>query len=550
MQTAREDHENAQQSHSSAELQLRNDKSPNTWLPWLLAIISGGLQVVIFPIPNWTFLCWISLAPLLVAILAAARASADKPYVALRRGFLLGWISGIIFYAGSCYWVYHVMAYYGGLATPVAIGVLILFCLYVGIVHGLFGALLAYVASRPAWGHRGLVLAAPFFWVAAELFRARVIGFPWDLLGTVLVDNIPLSRIAGVTGVYGLSFEIMLMNAALVAILYGRRERRVLMLAAAILVIGIVETGSFMEPPKAIPTGTARLVQQNIPLDQQWTPQTYEQTLADLTRISIPQPGEGMPGEPLPDLIIWPESPAPFFTNDVRFGQALSTIAGDAHAYVLAGTLAVLRDGDTSQIYNSAELVAPNGDWLARYDKIHLVPFGEYVPFKDMFSFAKKLTKEVGDFVPGTQRLVLPVHSYKLGTFVCYESIFPDEIREFTRNGAGLLVNISNDGWFGETGAPGQHLRMARMRAIENNRWVLRSTNTGITATIDPYGRIVQQARRNVRVALDMPYGVITDTTFYTRHGDWFAWFCVTTCAIITALALFPRPPFRTGKTT
>src|SRR5437879_5822268 len=280
MQTAREDHENAQQSHSSAELQLRNDKFPKT-LPWLLAIISGGLQVVIFPIPNWTFLCWISLAPLLVAILAAARASADKPYVALRRGFLLGWISGIIFYAGSCYWVYHVMAYYGGLATPVAIGVLILFCLYVGIVHGFFGALLAFVASRPAWGHRGLVLAAPFFWVAAELFRARVIGFPWDLLGTVLVDNIPLSRIAGVTGVYGLSFEIMLMNATLVAILYGRRERRVLMLAAAILIIGIVETGSFMEPPKAIPTGTARLVQQNIPLDQQWTPQTYEQTLAD-----------------------------------------------------------------------------------------------------------------------------------------------------------------------------------------------------------------------------------------------------------------------------
>jgi apolipoprotein N-acyltransferase len=252
----------------------------------------------------------------------------------------------------------------------------------------------------------------------------------------------------------------------------------------------------------------------------------------------------------LPDLVIWPESPAPFFINDARFHQTLSVIATEAHVYVLAGTLGVLRDGDISQLYNSAELVAPNGDWLARYDKIHLVPFGEYVPFQDMFSFAKKLTKEVGDFVPGTQRVVLPVHSYKLGTFICYESIFPDEIREFARDGAGLLVNVSNDGWFGETGAPGQHLRMARMRAIENNRWVLRSTNTGITATIDPYGRIVQQARRNVRVALDMPYGVVTDTTFYTRHGDWFAWFCVMACAIIAVLALFLRRPLRTGKTT
>lgn len=547
MQIARENNENAQQ-HPDAELSLKDRNIQMTWLPWLLAIISGGLQIVIFPIPNWNFLCWIALAPLLIALLDAARAG--KPTVALRRGFLLGWISGIIFYAGSCYWVYHVMAYYGGLSVPVATGVLILFCLYVGLVHGLFGGVLALIASRPGWGQRGLILAAPFFWVATELFRARVIGFPWDLLGTVLVDNIPLSRIASVTGVYGLSFEIVLMNAALVAILYGRRERRVLMLAAAILIIGVVETGSYMEPPKAIPTGTARLMQQNISLDQHWNPTIYEQTLAELKQMSVPHPGEGMPGDPLPDLVIWPESPAPFFGNDPRFHQALSSIATDANAYVLAGTLGVVHGIDTSKLYNSAELIAPNGDWLARYDKIHLVPFGEYVPFQDLFSFAKKLTKEVGDFVPGTERLVLPVHSYKLGVFICYESIFPDEIRQFARDGAGLLVNISNDGWFGDTGAPGQHLRMARMRAIENGRWVLRSTNTGISATIDPYGRIVQQARRNVRVAVDVPYGVVTSTTFYTRRGDWFAWFCVLSCAIIAGLAWFKRPPFRTAKTT
>jgi apolipoprotein N-acyltransferase len=160
-----------------------------------------------------------------------------------------------------------------------------------------------------------------------------------------------------------------------------------------------------------------------------------------------------------------------------------------------------------------------------------------------MFSFAKKLTKEVGDFVPGTERLVLPVHSYKMGTFICYESIFPDEIRLFAREGAGLLVNISNDGWFGDTGAPLQHLRMARMRAIENDRWVLRSTNTGVSVSIDPFGRVVQQLRRNVRTAVNVPYGVVTSTTFYTRHGDWFVW----TCAIISLVALFVRSPFRTG---
>src|SRR4051812_2419290 len=349
MQTARENHEKEQkQSAVDPPLTLNERNLRATWLPGLLAIISVGLQVVIFSVHCWNFLCWIALAPLLVALMHAARTGAAKPVIALRRGFVLGWVSGIIFYAGSCYWVYHVMSMYGGLSAPVAVGVLVLFCLYVGLIHGLFGALLTFVASRPDWGQRGLILAAPFLWVATEFFRARVFGFPWDLLGTVLVDNIPLSRIASVTGVYGLSFEIMLMNAALVAILYGRRERRILMLAAAVLIIGIVETGTYMEPPKAIPTGTARLVQQNILLDQHWTPETYEQTLSELKQISVPHPGEGMPGDPLPDLVIWPESPAPFFSNDARFHQTLSSIATDANAYVLAGTLAVVRSGDDS----------------------------------------------------------------------------------------------------------------------------------------------------------------------------------------------------------
>jgi apolipoprotein N-acyltransferase len=514
--------------------------------PWILPISSGLLQVLIFPLPNWTFLCWVAIAPLLVALVRAGVASNGSAVVAIRSGFLIGWISGIFFYAGSCYWVYHVMVLYGGLAGPVGAGVLLLFCLYVGLVHGLFGALIALVASRQGWGNRALVLA-PFLWVATELFRARVIGFPWDLLGTVLVDNLPLSRIATVTGVYGLSFEIMLVNTALVAILFGRRERRILMLAAWILLVGTMETGSYLDGPRVTASGTARLVQQNIPLGVDWNATLYEQTLKDLADISVPKPSEGMPGDPLPDLVIWPESPAPFFSSDSRYRATLTNIARDANAYVLAGSLGTVHgNGNTQQVFNSAELVAPSGEWIARYDKIHLVPFGEYVPFKDLFSFAKKLTMEVGDFVPGTERLVLPVHTFKMGTFICYESIFPDEVRMFAKQGAGLLVNISNDGWFGDTGAPIQHLRMARMRAIENDRWVVRSTNTGVSVSIDPLGRVVQQARRNVRVAVNVPYGIVSSTTFYTRHGDWFAW----ACAIISIAALFLRPPFRTGKSS
>jgi apolipoprotein N-acyltransferase len=188
-------------------------------------------------------------------------------------------------------------------------------------------------------------------------------------------------------------------------------------------------------------------------------------------------------------------------------------------------------------MYNSAALVSPNGEWVARYDKVHLVPFGEYVPFRQIFSFAAGLTKEVGDFSRGMSREPLDAGGTKLGVFICYESIFPDEIRQFVNNGAQVLVNISNDGWYGDSGAYAQHLKQSRMRAVENDRWLLLDTNTGVTAAIDPEGRIVASAPRKTRTALRAPYALVNSTTFYTRHGDWFAYLC----AIISIAALFMR---------
>ena len=187
-----------------------------------------------------------------------------------------------------------------------------------------------------------------------------------------------------------------------------------------------------------------------------------------------------------------------------------------------------------SRIYNSAALVSPGGDWAARYDKIHLVPFGEYVPFRSIFGFAGGLTKEVGDFSPGTSRAPLDAAGARLGVFLCYESIFPDEIRQFAANGAEVFLNLSNDGWYGDSGAYAQHLKQARMRAVENERWLLRDTNTGVTASIDPYGRVVSTIPRKVRAALDANYALTNVTTFYTRHGDWFAYLC----AIISVAGL------------
>jgi len=497
---------------------------------WLFAAISGVLQVLIFPLPNWTLLCWIAIAPLLVAMLRARRDAATGNLVpgSVAQCFLLAWLAGIIWCAGSCYWVYYTMHTYGGLDPATSVSMLVLFCLYVGAHLGLFGLLTGLAAGPARLGVKAVMLA-PFFWVAMELFRDRLMGFPWDLLGTVLVDNIPLSRIATVTGVYGLSFEIVLVNALFASAFLIRRERRAQLLVASIFLASFLQAGEFFQPPRLPAVGTARLVQSNVPiLDQpQWSNAYFDQTLKELSDLSIPKPGELQSGEPIPDLIVWPESPSPFFINEPRFSRAVSDTAVRANAYMVVGSLGLVNAGGTNtKLYNSAALIAPSGRWLARYDKIHLVPFGEYVPFKDLLSFAQKLTREVGDFERGDARDALQLAHYRLGVFICYESIFPNEIRQFAASGGEVFVNISNDGWFGDTGAPFQHLNMARMRAIENYRWLLRDTNTGVTAAIDPYGRIVARAPRHERTVLDAPYSAQFATTFYSRHGDVFAFAC------------------------
>jgi apolipoprotein N-acyltransferase len=516
---------------------------------WGLAILSGILQVLVFPTPGLSWLCWVAVAPLIVAILGprnhaeildgAGREVRSHP---LRQGFLLGYCSGIIWYAGTCYWIYHVMSAYGGLSAPVAFGILVLFCLYLGLYHGLFGLLLAMLARAKVGGLQRALLVAPFLWVAVELARARITGFPWDLLGTAQVGNIPLSRVATLTGVYGISFEIALINTAFAAVFLVPLRRRTAMLAGSLLAAVLLQAGSLVNLPPSPADHTATLVQENIPIldPSDWTSEYFDRTMEDLAKISVPAVRDTEKSQGTPGLIVWPESPAPFFATDPKFRRAVSAMAERANAYVVVGSLGLRfapQRETPPEMLNSASLIGPNGDWAARYDKIHLVPFGEYVPFKSLLVFAQKLTREVGDFSSGSERNVLDLQTYKLGAFICYESIFPDEIRQFAARGAQVFVNISNDGWFGDTGAPWQHLNMARMRAIENKRWLLRATNTGITASIDPYGRVIARAPRNERVALQAPYAAISDMTFYSRYGDWFAY----ACAIISIAGLALR---------
>lgn len=514
---------------------------------WLLAILSGVLQILAFPLPDLYPLSWVAIAPLLVAVLRAREpedihlpaALAQKLFPAkIWQGFLLGYLSGIIWYAGTCYWVYHTMHQYGGLSVPAAAGILVLFCLYLGLYEGVFGLAVALLAGGRPGGSRRALFLSPFVWVALELARTRISGFPWDLLGTAQVGNISLNRLATITGVYGVSFEIMLVNTVFAAAFLVGREKRRVILMEAIVVAAALQLLALIRPAPLRTDHTALLVQENIPIlpSEYWTAQYFQSTVADLTRLSVPP---DMASAPKPDLVVWPESPAPFYVNDARFRETIAGVAEKDHAYVVAGSLGEEpgTQGGSGQIYNSAALMSPQGKWVARYDKIHLVPFGEYVPFKSLFSFASGLTQAVGEFGRGSSREPLVVDGYKLGIFICYESVFPDEVRRFARSGGQVFVNISNDGWYGDTGAWAQHLNQARMRAVENDRWLLRDTNTGLTASIDPYGRVVARVPRKQRTALEAPYALVSGTTFYTRYGDWFAYLC----AIISVAALLWR---------
>ena len=486
--------------------------------PWLLVLSSAVLQALIFPSPALAFLSWVAFVPLLYALL--------RSETSVGRGFLLGYVCGILWYAATCFWIFHTMHVYGGLGSAAAAGVLVLFCMYLGLYHGAFAALLAYIARR--WSRKAALWVSPVLWVAVEFARYQITGFPWDLLGTAVVDNVTVTRLAAFTGVYGISSLSFAVNAI---VCFGLLEKRKQLWVAGLAAALGLQALKHIEATPSAPTHTATLVQQNLPLLHSWDAVYFDRQMFELTNLSR----ENVKKDSLrPRLIVWPESPAPFYTADQKFRTWLQALATDTRSYVIAGSLGVSGAGESRQIFNSAVLVAPSGEFVARYDKIHLVPFGEYVPFERLLAFAGSLVQEVGRFARGNQRNTLDIEGHKAGVFICYESVFPDEVRQFVANGAEVLVNISDDDWYGEYNAPGQHLNMARMRAIENHRWILRATNSGITAAIDPYGRVVAQAKHGVRAALSAPYAFETNTTFYTRHGDWFPW----SCAIISIVTL------------
>jgi len=469
-------------------------------LKYLGALLTAILLVVAFPTFNFVWCAPVALAPLLIAV-----AGEPRPW----RRFLLGYVAGVVYWFGVCYWIEAVLANYGGLNVPLAWLAFLLFCLIKALHMGVF-AMLAGMLMRKWWA----VPAVAALWVAIEATHG-MLGFAWLALGNAGIDmGLPM-RLAPITSVYGLSFIFMMMATAL-ALAAMRRPRVELMWLLPLPFLIFLPT----LPDARRGRETAVLVQPNISEDTEWTPESVDRMQRNLAALSLRTAMTG--GTEHPALIVWPEVPAPlYYDADPRFRGYVEDLARAADTYLLLGVVAHTPQGAP---LNSAILVAPDGRLVTRYDKVNLVPFGEFVPWP--FDFVKRITTEAGDFTAGKQAVVSPIGGHKLGVFICYESVFPNFVRRFAAGGAGALFNISNDGYFGRSNARWQHLEIVRMRAAENRRWILRSTNDGITGTIDPAGRVRGTLPLYMEGASRTGYSYIDERTFYTRYGDWFPILC------------------------
>ena len=458
-----------------------------------LALLSALLLLMLFPNFDFHWLAPIALTPLLVAL-------ARTP-IGWQR-FAIGWAAGIFYWFFLCNWIQFVLEVDGGMGRWGGWASFLLFAILKGLHMAVFSFLAGILMNT-----RYSIPAVAALWTGLERTHATF-GFTWLDLGNAGINmSLPL-RLAPFLGVYGLSFVFAMLSVG-VACVVLRQPRKHL---APLLVLPLL----WLLP--AIPEGIAAdqkalMVQPNVNTETVWTPTTQDQTEHDLVALS------NVSDAP---LVIWPELPAPlYYYNDPDVHRDSVDIARN-HGYFLFETVAYTHDHHP---LNSAVLLGPDGGELGRYDKIDLVPFGEYVP--PVFSFVNRITQEAGDFVPGEEVKVLPAGSQKLGVFICYEAAFPDLVRQFAAAGAGVLVNLSNDGYFGHTPARAQHLLIARMRAVENRRFLIRSTNDGFSAIIDPAGKLVQSLPPFQQMAQIVRYANIRDLTFYTRHGDWFAWGCL-----------------------
>jgi apolipoprotein N-acyltransferase len=498
-----------------------------------LGIASGVLLFLSFPKHGWGIMAWVALIPLFFALKDVQR----------RDSLIVGFVAGLTFNIGIMYWITFVVVHYGHLPYSIGVFLMVLVAAYLSIYIALFAAGVVYLSGK------GIprIIAAPVLWTCLEYGKSHLFtGFPWENLAHSQYLNSYLIQAADITGTYGITFVIILVNVIIYDVINERfRGKRVMgeVALGCIVMIGVygygyIRMGQIGVDSQAAETMNVAVIQGNIDQSVKWNPEFQADTINAYKSLSLEQ-------KPSPlGLTVWPETAAPFFFQDANKMQSeivdVATTSGD---WLLFGSPSYQRncDGDPTCVsfLNTAFLLSPHGKIVGRYDKVHLVPYGEYVPLRKIFPFINKLVVGVGDFRSGEGYYPLTMDGHKIGVLICYEGIFSEASRAYKKMGADLLVNITNDAWFGRTSAPYQHLSMTVFRAVENRLYIVRSANTGISAIIDPLGKIVAHTELFERTTLRNTIKFINNKTFYAAYGDIFTLICA--IALICCILMSSR---------
>lgn len=493
----------------------------------LLVSATGILTALSFPKFNLSFLCWISFIPLLFVL------SKKNP----KQSFLLGLIAGISFYSLLIYWIPSVPAQYGNLSMGLSLFIYFLLVLFLSFFWAFFSLLFSKInQSFP----RVIYFIAPCLWVSFEYLITYIFtGFPWGLIGYTQYRNLAFIQISSVSGIYALSFVLIFFQSFF---LYSMRAKRKRYFFSALILVLLIHAAGLATLKKTSPNTqsfTASVIQGNVSAEIDWNESThqeirslFEQHLELTTRAY----------EKGAQLVIWPEFSVPLcfscpYGIYKDFKEQIVQIAQKLRLTLLLGSNEKTETQENVFYYNTALCIGPDLS-ISRYYKRHLVPFGEYTPYKKVFSFIEKMTHAIGEITPGTRYSLHGFKGAKFGSPICYEIIFPNLVRKFVKKGGNFLVTITNDGWYGKSSAPYQHFSIAVIRAVENRRYLLRAATTGISGIIDPYGRILSKSELGIKTYLTENITPLSSTTLYTKYGDILPVVSLTLSSIFLILAV------------
>ncbi|MBU1161743.1 MAG: apolipoprotein N-acyltransferase, partial [Proteobacteria bacterium] len=495
-------------------------------LNFFLAASSGFLLTLSFPRFDISWLAWFAFIPLFVAL----------RNLSLKNSFYLGLFAGLVHYLSLVYWLAHTMSTYGHLPFYVSIPILFLLSFYLALYIALFSMAVTRLCSSPF----SLLFIPPLIWISLEYIRSFLFtGFPWELMGYTQFNMLHIIQISDLFGVYGVSFCIVLSNAVgfliylclMDKIWQGKRVQTKLAagaIAAFVVILGAIwfygkwRINNIHELAVMSPSSKVTIVQGNIDQAKKWDPAFQKSSTMKYIHLS------SLSKDLQPDLVVWPETATPFyFMHDTELSKLVLTGIHEIGADFLIGTPAFTLKNNKIEYYNSAFLVDAVGNVNGRYDKTHLVPFGEYVPMKKWLPFVSKMVEGVGDFDTGEKGQTIRWQKSSIGILICYEIIFPALSRAMVQNNASLLVNITNDAWYGRSSAPYQHFSMSVFRAVENRRSLVRAANTGISGFIEPSGRVIETTQIFKDAVITQKVPILQVETLYSRFGDVFAMACL-----------------------